>query len=295
MKILVTGATGFIGRPLVSRLAGRHEVYALARRPEAVTGEPRARAVQADLAAPLPAGRLPESVDAIIHLAIAKVPYPEAAVEMFAVNTAATLQLLDYGRRAGARHFVLVSSGDVYGRRAGFCKEIDPAAPTSFYAVTKYSAEMLARSYAEHLVPCVLRLFRPYGPGQVNRLIPNLAQRMREGRPVQVPPPGRARQTPVYLADVLTALERVLEARYGGVLNIAGDEVVSLRELAEAVGHAVGVAPVFEGPAEDPGDAMGDNTRMHQVLGRWPLVGLADGLARVFGNHGGEDGGQAAA
>jgi nucleoside-diphosphate-sugar epimerase len=295
MKILVTGATGFTGRPLVSRLAARHEVYALARRPEQTAWEPQVRAVAADLAGPLAPDRLPASVDAIVHLAIAKVPYPESAVEMFAVNTGATLQLLDYGRRAGARHFVLISSGDVYGRRTGFCKETDPAAPASFYAVTKYAAEMLARSYAEYLTPCVLRLFRPYGPGQVNRLIPNLARRMREGRPPQVPPPGRGRQTPVYLADVLTALERVLEARCGGVLNVAGDEVVSMRELAEAVGRALGVRPVFEGHADDPGDAMGDNARMHQVLGRWPLLGLAEGLARTFGNEGGGDGGRAAA
>jgi nucleoside-diphosphate-sugar epimerase len=295
MKVLVTGATGFIGRPLVNRLAGRHEVYALARRPESAAWGPQVRAVQADLAVPLAPGRLPAPVDAIVHLAIAKVPYPESAAEMFAVNTGATLQLLDHGRRAGARHFVLVSSGDVYGRRAGLCKETDPAAPASFYAVTKYSAEMLARSYAAYLTPCVLRLFRPYGPGQVNRLIPNLAERIRAGRPLQVPPTGRGRQTPIYLADVLMALERVLEARCGGVLNVAGDEVVSLRELAEAIGHAVGVRPAFEGQADDPGDAMGDNARMYQALGRWPLVGLAEGLARVFGNEGSGGRGRAAA
>jgi nucleoside-diphosphate-sugar epimerase len=282
MRVLVTGATGFMGAALVRNLARSHEVYALVRRPEASLWGGAVKVVHSDLSAPFDHDKLPGAVDVVIHLAIAKVSFPDLASEMFAVNAAATLRLLDYGRRVGVRQFILASSGDVYGQRVGFCKESDPPAPVSFYGTTKHIAELLTLAYREYLAPCILRLYRPYGPGQVNRLIPNLAKRIRQGQTITVPAGDRGRQTPIYLSDVLTVVERAVDAGTAGVFNVAGDEIVSMRQLGEAIGRIIGLQPVFQEQTKDLSDAMGENARMKEVFGAWPLTRLTEGLVKAL-------------
>src|SRR5579883_612232 len=147
MRILLTGATGFIGRHLLSFWKGRHELFALVRGPQPGPADDGVHYLHADLTQPLDGARLPAGVEAIVHLAQANVSFPQGAGELFAVNTGAVQQLLEYGRRVGARRFLLASTGDVYGRRLGPCRESDPVNPTSFYGATKAAAEMLAASY----------------------------------------------------------------------------------------------------------------------------------------------------
>ena len=297
MRVLVSGAAGFIGRHLVAHLSAEHEVVALVR-PQHKTpplpglGEgvggwgPRGMGnvtpTPIDLTRPLEGAALPGSVDVVIHLAQANVRFPDAADELFAVNTAATQQLLDYARRAGAERFILASSGDVYGFRRGPCRESDQPTPTSFYGVTKYASELLVGAYAGYVQGCVMRLFQPFGPGQVSRLIPRLAERIQQGEAVRLHGDDRPHVTPIYVGDVVVAIERAIRLPSSEVLNVAGDTVVSMRELAEAIGRVLERAPIFEPSGESAGDMMGDNARMKAVLGAWPMVGLSDGLASTF-------------
>src|SRR5579883_2095710 len=81
MKILMTGATGFIGRHLLSFWKGRHEVFALVRDLPPKQSEGSVRYVNADLTRPLDVQRLPAGIEAIVHLAQANVAFPEAAGE----------------------------------------------------------------------------------------------------------------------------------------------------------------------------------------------------------------------
>ncbi len=287
MKIVVTGARGFIGGYLVPRLAERHEVVALRR----ATDEPLLRGegnvVTLDLSRGFDLSVLPRAADVIIHLAQANVPFPQSASEMFAVNTSATQLLLDYARRVGARQFIFASSGDVYGARLGLAKESDETHPESFYAVTKRASELLTFSYREYLQPCVLRLFQPFGPGQSNRLIPKLADRIRLGESVKLNKDGRPHVTPFYIADVVSAFLRAVDGSFAGTVNLAGDTRVSVRELADAIGGALGREPRFEETVEEAGDVMGSNDLMKQSLGDWEMVSLTEGLARTFGGQGG--------
>lgn len=279
MRILVTGASGFIGRHLVSRLSGAHELYAVERDPQRAAQNETASLVMMDLARTLDVSALPAQIDIIIHLAQANVPFPEAANELWAVNSTTTQQLLDYGRGARARQFVLASSGDVYGRRTGLCKETDAAAPASYYGLTKRVAEMLVEAYSDYLRPCIVRLFQPYGPGQSDRLIPKLADRIRRGRVVRLNKDDRPRMTPVYVDDVTRAIESAIDSSHSGTVNIAGDRVVSVRELAEEIGRTLGREPFFEESGQESADMMGSGELMKQVLGKWPMVSLADGLS----------------
>jgi len=239
-----------------------------------------------DLARTLKVSALPAEIDVIIHLAQANVPFPEAANELWAVNTSSTQRLLEYARGARARQFVLASTGDVYGRRTGLCKETDTTAPVGYYGLTKAVAEMLVQTYSDYLRPCILRLFQPYGPGQSDRLIPKLADRIRQGRVVQLNKDDRPRMTPVYVDDVTRAVESAIDSSYSGTVNIAGDRVVSVRELAEEIGRALGYEPFFEESGRESADLMGDNNLMRQLLGDWSIVALDDGLSRTFKDEG---------
>jgi nucleoside-diphosphate-sugar epimerase len=286
MRILVTGASGFIGRHLVSRLSDAHELFAVDRDPQRAAQSETARVVLMDLARTLNVSALPAEIDIIIHLVQANVPFPEAANELWAVNTSTTQQLLEYGQRARARQFVLASTGDVYGRRIGLCKETDTAAPVSYYGLTKAVAEMLVQTYSDYLRPCIVRLFQPYGPGQSDRLIPKLADRIRQGQVVRLNKDDRPRMTPVYVDDVTRAVESAIDSSYSGTVNIAGDRVVSVRELAEEIGRALGCKPFFEESGQESADMAGDNSLMRQVLGDWSMVALHDGLSRTFKGEG---------
>jgi len=282
MKVLITGGSGFIGRHLIARLTGRHELFAIVRDQHQVATRAAVTPVVSDLARPLDHNLLPSEIDVIIHLAQANVLFPDSAGEMFAVNTVSTQQLLDYGRSAGARRFILASSGDVYGRRTAICRESDDARPASYYAVTKYASELLAIAYSQFLQPCILRFFHPYGSGQAGRLIPKLAARLRLGEPVKVNNEGGPRLSPIFIDDLCRAVELTLASSYCGVLNIAGERVISMQVLADEIGRVLDIKPAFEYSGDEALDISGDNSLMTRVLGSWSMVGLADGLSHAL-------------
>jgi nucleoside-diphosphate-sugar epimerase len=282
MRVLLTGATGFVGRNLLPALLHEHDVTAVVRHEAEVCAHPRLEIVIGDWANSIDLVRLPGRFDVIVHLAVAGASFPEGAPEMFEVNTTSTLRLLEYSRRVGVGHFVLASTGDVYGASVGRRDETDPARPTTFYAVTKYASELLLHPYERSLTTCVLRLYHPYGPGQTNRLIPKLGERIRRGLPVRIAPSGRPHVTPTYIDDVVDAFAHAVRNRTAGVFNVAGDALLSIRGLAMRIAEVLASPITFDESGEESGDLAGDNSRIKRVLAEWPRVGLGAGLGRVF-------------
>jgi UDP-glucose 4-epimerase len=284
VTVLVTGATGFIGRHVLQRLAGRHDVLAIARRepPPALAG--LARWVEHDLSAPLDPARLPTQVDTVLHLAQSERyrEFPEGAGDVVAVNVDAPAALLDYARRARARRFVLCSTGGVYGYRPAPAREGDPVAPIGFYQSTKYAAEVLLAPYGEFLNTVILRPFFVYGPSQRGMLVASLAQRVLAGEEVTIDGDPGLRINPIHVTDAARAVEAALTLDAPAVVNVAGDEVVSISDLAHGLAQAAGAPPrIAHRDATAPGDLLGDNARMKALLGVVPEVPLADGLRGV--------------
>jgi UDP-glucose 4-epimerase len=283
VRVLVTGATGLIGSRLVARLAERgDEVHALVRHPASAPAEAHA-AVVADLARPLETGAIP-AVEAIVHLAHhPHVSVPEHAVRLYRLNTMSTQELLDAGRRVGARRFLYASSGAVYGFSDAPLRETEPPQARDLYALSKLHAEEVVTAYGEYLEPVVVRPFFPYGPGQSGRLVAKLIERVRAGNPILLRESGRPRCNPIYVDDAVRAFLATLDGPAPNVVNVAGGEVVSIAELASAIGRALGKEPVF---AEDEGSVGGDLVaeidRMRSLLGERELVMLADGLRRTI-------------
>ena len=282
MRVLVTGATGFVASHLVPALAADgHEVIAAAHDLDRCATAPGVSALELDLTS-FASDQLPQ-VDAIVHLAQANVPFPDGAGSLFAVNTASTAALLGHARRTGATTFVYASSASVYGFGDRPWSEDDVPGSTDFYSATKLASERLLGAYADGLATWSLRLVAPYGPGQRNRLIPRLVESVRSGRPVTLNVDGRPRMNPIEVGDVVEVIRAILVSGPPGnhVLNVAGPDAVSIEELAEAIGRAIGSSPVFELGEGVSGDLVCSNDRMRALLGARDLVGLEAGLGRL--------------
>lgn len=279
-RILITGASGFLGRRLVAHLGPRHELFCLGRSaPPGGAGE--VHWVAHDLARPLAEAALPARVDAVVCLAQSRRyrEFPAGAADMFAVNLRATFELLEYARGAGAARFFLASTGGVYAPGPEPLDEDAPVSPPTFYARSKYAAELLAAAYQPHLHVVAARFFFIYGPGQRGMLVPNLLGRVLRGEPVTVEGRPGMRVNPIYVDDAVAAVEAALALEGSAVLNVAGDEVVSLTGLVRLMEGATGrPAHIGYGEARGGGDLVGDNRRMKALLGVAPRTPLAEGL-----------------
>ncbi|MGQ0761920.1 MAG: NAD-dependent epimerase/dehydratase family protein [Acidobacteriota bacterium] len=292
MRILVTGATGFIGGHLARQLQAEHEVYALTRKSPSHPDAPalsEVRWIEQDVTAPLNRSRLPPRLDAILHLAQSEFykQFPTQARDIFEVNTQSTLHLLEYGREAGISRFVYASSGGVYGfREEGFI-ETDPVNPLNFYLSSKYCAELLIANYQQFFRTVVLRLFFVYGEGQSSSmLIPRLIDSVAAGRPIVLQGQDGIRINPTYVGDAVAAFERGLTLEGSQLINVAGPEVLSLREIGEIIGRQLGCAPVFNvQPDQEPTHLVGDLAKMKTLLGG-PHVTFVEGVARVCRREG---------
>jgi UDP-glucose 4-epimerase len=282
MRVLVTGATGFVGSRLLPALvADAHDVFAAVRAAERLEPTAGITPVECDLGTSIDGSSLPD-VEAIVHLAQANFRFPDDAGELYHVNTASTQELLDHGRRTGASRFVLTSSGSVYGFGPKPFTESDPVRPHDFYALTKIHSEQLVAAYGEHFGTTVLRLFAPYGPGQTGRLIPSLAQRVVQGEAVTLNGGGQPRMNPIYIDDLVAVLLASLVRDGHETVNVGGDEVAGVGELAARLAEAIGTEARFEeGAADGPGDLVGDTKLLHELYAPARLVPLDEGLRRT--------------
>lgn len=247
MRILITGGTGFVGAALARRLieAG-HEVFCACR-----TGSlaPFGQTVIWNTTGPAGTGTLPEAIDGLVHLAQSRRfrNFPADAREMFEVNVASTLSLLEWAVETKVRQFCLVSSGTVYEPFVGPLQEDANVSPGSFLGASKLASENIAKPFSGLLSLGILRLFFPFGPGQTDRLIPDLIRRVRGGHPVHVASNGDGMLlTPTFVHDVADVILASLEDSWTGTVNVATPEVLSIRQIAEAIGGKVGIEPKFE-------------------------------------------------
>ena len=178
-----------------------------------------------------------------MHLACATDPNycREHYQEAYRVNVEGTVRLLEQSRR-----FLFVSTGSVYGHQDCLLKEDREPEPGDEYAAMKRAAE---KEVGKHPNAAVLRVFFPYGPATkpgslVNRLIGNIVA----GTPVELHEDGRPKINPIYISDLAEATRIFCLEPVTGVYNVAGREVVSIKDLAEMIGKAWGNVPCFVQP-----------------------------------------------
>jgi UDP-glucose 4-epimerase len=278
MRILLTGATGLIGREVVRQAPADWELVAVAR-----AQIPGIATVTADLTDPGFVSLLPDRVDAVVHLAQARDyrHFPECAPGVIAVNVSATAALLNHAVRRGAQ-VLLASTATVYEPRPQPLTEDAPVRVRSIYAASKRSAELLAIPYAAQVPVRALRIFTTYGPERDGRLVADLIHRVESGHAVTVQGERGLMTSPIHTSDVaravVAAVQRPPAAGELDLVNVAGAPQ-GIRDMAQAIGRRLGREPVFEAREGEPPCFVADRAKAERVLGVPEPLSFAEGLA----------------
>ena len=285
MRIIVTGATGFLGSKLVLKLAEKHEVLALTRS-GADEALPGLQAIACDLCENFDISALPNKIDSIVHLAQSRRyrEFPESADDMFAVNVLGTYNLLEYARKAGAKNFVLASTGSVYAPSPNLCHEDTAVAPTDFYAASKLAAENISWPYEAFMKVSALRLFYVYGPGQTDKLVAGLVNRIKADQALKISgSKGGVALNPTFIDDVVSVFMQAVEQSWDGVYNVASAEAVTIRELGQAIAKALNTQVKFEiSGGDEPISVLPDLSRLDQRVNTSSFIGLDEGLKKML-------------
>lgn len=320
-RLLVTGATGFIGRWLVESFHHANTALGLGAsllgisRPGediATTAShllslPNTEIVPADIRslriALGPRGIKP--FDAIIHGAIHVDATSSATMPLPIVETGVlgSWELFELARTVQCKSVLLLSSGGVYGIQPSTVDRmsesqptsLDPTDPAAAYGESKRAAELLAACYhRQHALPTVIaRPFSFVGPAlPLDRhfAIGNFIRDALAGGPIVLSSDGRPVRSYLYPTDLVVALWALLaRGAPGRAYNIGSEEAITLvdvaRRVAEISGASVGVevrGSLTEGPAPR---YVPDTTRLRQELGVHPRVSLDEAIARTIAWH----------
>ena len=306
MRILVTGAAGFIGFHLATRLLERGDTVVgvdnfnayydvslkEARLARLAKGE-RFEIVRADIAdreameRVFAAGRF----DAIVNLAAqAGVRYsvenPHAYVES---NVVGFLNVLEGARRHGTGHLVFASTSSVYGlgTELPYKESADTDHPISLYAATKKSNEVMAHAYA-HLfgIPATgLRFFTVYGPwGRPDMALFKFTRGILDGTPIPVFNEGHMVRDFTYVDDIVEGVVRVIDrpAPYR-IFNIGNHQRVELLDYIRAFEKALGKEAKLDLLPMQPGDVRAteaDTSALQAATGFHPATPVEEGVRR---------------
>jgi len=282
-KVLITGSTGLIGHEVIGQLLGKWIVYAVSRCHNEYLSIHTDQIV-CDLSQDFDTSLFPEHVDAVVHLAQSEHfrNFPERSGDIFTVNTLATLKLLEYARKAGAKNFILASSGGVYGYGDEEFSEEKPLMvrdDLGFYLSSKLCSEIIADNYSSLMNIVSLRFFFVYGPRQnETMLIPRLIKNIREGKAITLQGTNGIMINPTYVSDAAEAVVHSLDLTESYKINVGGPDALYLRQICDIIGEVVGKKPAFEMSESGEARDLVGSTRVMRALLCEPKVQFEQGV-----------------
>ena len=302
MRLVITGAGGFLGSHLVDRfLADGCDVIGVdnfitgSRRNLAhLESHRRFRLIEHDVSKPL---FLDAELDGVLHFAspASPVDYLELPIQTLKVGSLGTHNTLGLARRHRAR-YLLASTSEVYGdpqvhpQPESYWGNVNPVGPRGVYDEAKRFAEAMTMAYhrAHGLDTRIVRIFNTYGtrmrPGD-GRVVSNFIVQGLRSEAMTVYGDGSQTRSFCYVDDSIEGISRLFHSRCTEPVNVGNPDEFTIAELAELVMKATGsaVAPTtLPLPVDDPAVRKPDISLARRALGWAPAVGLHEGLARTI-------------
>jgi dTDP-glucose 4,6-dehydratase len=309
MRILITGAAGFLGSHLCDRfLAEGHKVIGM---DNFVTGS-RENLVHLvnnkdfsfsrhDVSDPI---TFKGKVDAVLHFASPASPnpaspfgYPNLPVETMKAGSLGTFNTLDLALENQAR-FLFASTSEVYGdpdehpQTEAYWGNVNPIGPRSMYDEAKRFSEALIMTYfrTKSLVTRIARIFNTYGPRMRlddGRVVPSFVKQALQGEPLTIYGDGSQTRSFCYVDDLVDGIHRLLLSDEHMPVNIGNPKETSILDFAEMINQITGnTAGVTYLPGNrmdsDPQRRRPDISRARSLLSWEPKVDMEEGLARTI-------------
>src|SRR5574339_95326 len=308
MRILITGAAGFLGSHLCDRLlAEGHEVIGL---DNFVTGH------RENIAHLLGNEKfsfhkhdvsnyiyISGKVDAVLHFASPASPNPlsplgyfNLPIQTMKAGALGTHNCLGLARANQAR-FLLASTSEIYGdplvhpQTESYAGNVDPVGPRAVYDEAKRFAEALTMAYhrAHNVNTGIVRIFNTYGPRmdlEDGRALPNLLKLALLGQPLTVYGDGSQTRSFCYVDDLINGIIKLLHSNEHFPDNIGNQHQMTILQFAETINQIVGnrAGIIFVKDARsvrDPQQRQPDITRARQILDWEPRVSLQEGIQKT--------------
>ena len=298
MRIVVSGAAGFIGSHFCDRLlAEGHTVVAL---DNYLTGaacnlahladEPRFRFVRQDITEPF---SIDGTVDAVVNMASPASPrdYLDHPIETLEVGSTGTRRMLELAREKRAR-FLLTSTSECYGdpevhpQVETYWGHVNPVGPRSCYDESKRFAEALTMAHhRKHgLAINIARIFNTYGPRMKlddGRVVPAFLGQALANTPITVFGDGSQTRSFCYVSDLVDGLHRLMLSGERYPVNLGNPREMTILEFAECIRRVTGSRSPIEFrplPEDDPKQRCPDIAKARAALDWEPRVQLEEGL-----------------
>ncbi|KAA3647985.1 MAG: SDR family NAD-dependent epimerase/dehydratase [Chloroflexi bacterium] len=305
MRVLITGAAGFLGSHLCDRLLKEgHQVVGL---DNFITGKRENLAhlatnedfkfIRHDVSNYI---FVPGELDAVLHFASPASPnpnsavgYPNLPIQTMKAGALGTHNTLGVALAHNAR-YLLASTSEIYGdplehpQTESYWGNVDPIGERSVYDEAKRFAESLTMAYHRfHDVnTAIVRIFNTYGPRihfDDGRVVPNFITQAIRGEPLTVYGDGEQTRSFCYVDDLIEGIYRLLMSEEHFPVNIGNPAETTMNEFAavvnKLVGNQAGVKhQEWERKPGDPQRRQPDITRARELLGFEPKVSLEDGL-----------------